>query len=269
MAGRRVRRKLSAGGPGDAGALRVCRRDAGERGDAYGRARAGTGNFRLDGERAVRDGAPLGSRRGRHHHRLSRAPPGDSRFQARKKLMGEEYDRIGALIAGLDQADKKAVRAAVDALTSMSAAAPEIAEKLRAALAAAPAEKRWPIAYALAEIAPLSEPCLEALEAALDFADPDIRWAVALLLVRLAKKPGAGAGARLIDLCKNGTPAQRRMALYCLRDIGAPELIAAPAARKEPDARRREASRRSVQHLAREERGSSDNAEAALIGGRK
>lgn len=142
----------------------------------------------------------------------------------------DESDPIGALIEGLDQADKKAVRAAVDALTSMSAAAPEIAEKLRAALAAAPAGKRWPIAYALAEIAPPSGPCIEALEQALDVADPDIRWAVALLMVRLAKRPGSDVGARLAGLAKNGTPAQRRMALYCLRDTGADDLLAAPAA---------------------------------------
>jgi HEAT repeat protein len=144
--------------------------------------------------------------------------------------MAEESDRIGALIEGLDQADKKAVRGAVDALVAGAAARPEIAEKLRAALDAAPEGRRWPIAYALAEIAPLSGPSLHALEQALDSADPDIRWAVALLLVRLAKQPGSGVGARLATLLKTGTPAQRRMALYCLRDIGAPELIAGAAA---------------------------------------
>ena len=151
--------------------------------------------------------------------------------------MTEESEGIGALIASLDLADKKAVRKAVDQLTSMGGAAPEIAEKLHAALAAAPAGKRWPIAYALAQIGPISGPCLEALEQALDFADPDIRWAVALLLVRLAKQPGSGVGARLATLLKTGSPSQRRMALYCLRDIGAPELIAEPvaAALADPD----------------------------------
>jgi len=134
--------------------------------------------------------------------------------------MDGESDKIDALIASLDQSDKRAVRKAVDALISVLGSAPEAAAKLRAALEQAPAEKRWPIAYVLAHADPFHAPCLDALTDALALSDPDIRWAVALLLVELGKKPDSGLVAHLIDLAGRGKPAQRRMAIYCLRDIG-------------------------------------------------
>jgi len=133
----------------------------------------------------------------------------------------DQLDKIDALIASLEQSDKRAVRKAVDALISMTSSATEIADRLRALLDRAPAEKRWPIAYVLAQITSLSSPCLDALKDALDAADPDIRWAVALLLVRLGKKSDTAVARRLIDLVHSGKPTQRRMAVYCLRDIGA------------------------------------------------
>jgi HEAT repeat protein len=139
--------------------------------------------------------------------------------------MDEESARLDRLIRSLDQSDKKAVRAAADALLSMSSAAPEIAGRLRAALAQAPAEKRWPIAYVLAHIPPLDGQCLDALKDALDFHDPDIRWAIALLLVRLAKKSEPGVESNLLKLLHTGRPTQRRMAVYCLRDVGAEDLL--------------------------------------------
>ena len=53
---------------------------------------------------------------------------------------------------------------------------------------------------------------------ALDHPDPDIRWAVMLLLVRLAKTD-SGIVRLLLELLETGTPTQRRMALYCIRDM--------------------------------------------------
>ena len=53
---------------------------------------------------------------------------------------------------------------------------------------------------------------------ALDHPDPDIRWAVTLLLVRLAKTD-SGIVELLLDLRRTGTPTQRRMALYGIRDL--------------------------------------------------
>lgn len=139
--------------------------------------------------------------------------------------MDEESVKLDLLIQALDQPDKKAVRESVEVLISMMHREPEVAARLSAALDAAPAEKRWPIAYVLAHVSPLSTPCVDALKGALGLSDPDIRWAVALLLVRLAKKPEPAVAAHLIELLHSGSPTQRRMAVYCLRDIGAEDLL--------------------------------------------
>jgi len=136
----------------------------------------------------------------------------------------DQPEKIDALIASLEQSDKRAVRRAVDALISKANGAPEVAAKLGAALERAPAEKRWAVAYVLAHVSPLSPPCLEALISALAVSDSDIRWAVALLLIRLGKKAESGVVRRLIELVRSRDPAQRRMAVYCLRDIGAEDL---------------------------------------------
>jgi HEAT repeat protein len=52
----------------------------------------------------------------------------------------------------------------------------------------------------------------------LDHREPDIRWAIVLLLVRIAKSENSIIGP-LIDLCRIGTANQKRMAIYCLRDL--------------------------------------------------
>jgi HEAT repeat protein len=52
----------------------------------------------------------------------------------------------------------------------------------------------------------------------LDHREPDIRWALALLLIRIAKNHPALIPL-LIELCAGGTVNQKRMAIYCLRDL--------------------------------------------------
>lgn len=56
----------------------------------------------------------------------------------------------------------------------------------------------------------------------LDHHEPDIRWAIALLLMRIAKNHGEVIGL-LINLVDNGTVNQKRMAIYCLRDLSLPD----------------------------------------------
>jgi HEAT repeat protein len=82
-----------------------------------------------------------------------------------------------------------------------------------------PAPARWPIAYALAQMAPPSDTCCEALESALDAPDSDIRWAIVVLLARLGRAPSSPIASRLVALLKSGSATQRRMAVYALRDI--------------------------------------------------
>lgn len=136
--------------------------------------------------------------------------------------MEEESKRVLSLVQSLNQRDKRALRQAVDGLISTAPGFPHLAEQLDRLLADKPGADSWPVAYVLAHISSPSSLCLRVLGEALGVTDPDIRWAVALLLVKLAKQDRRIVGL-LFDLLKSGSPVQRRMALYCLRDTEAKE----------------------------------------------
>ena len=55
-------------------------------------------------------------------------------------------DKIAALIADLDHADKRRIRAAVDALIPLAAAAPALADELNQLLDDSRGKHRWPAA---------------------------------------------------------------------------------------------------------------------------
>jgi HEAT repeat protein len=132
--------------------------------------------------------------------------------------MEEESKRIFGLIHALNQSDKKALRQAVDALIATAPGLPRLAPELERRLADKPGADSWPLAYVLAHLSSPSSLCLKVLGETLGIADPDIRWAVAVLLIRQARQE-PGIVKLLFDLVKSGLPTQRRMALYCLRDI--------------------------------------------------
>jgi hypothetical protein len=127
--------------------------------------------------------------------------------------------RINALIADLDSHDKPAIRAAVDALIPIAIGSAPIRQILERRLLEAGHRNYWPVAYVLGHLSPLSAACLGTLIDALDHREPDIRWAMALLLVRVAKQEIAVIDL-LINLAATGTANQKRMALYCIRDLG-------------------------------------------------
>jgi len=126
--------------------------------------------------------------------------------------------KIALLIESLDHPDKAVVRAAVDSLIAASSQDLRIAQLLHQLLLERKRKNLWPIAYILAHLPETSVPCLEVLLDALGDPDPDIRWAILLLLVRLGQKDRALVG-RLLDLSRTGSPTQKRMALYCIRDL--------------------------------------------------
>jgi len=132
--------------------------------------------------------------------------------------MNFDPTQAAALIAELDYADKPALRAAVDRLISLAIEFPQVQELLERRLSAAGHLNYWPVAYVLGH---LPQPCAGALQAllgALDHREPDIRWAIALLLIRMGKSDRAIV-QRLMQLSASGTVNQKRMALYCLRDL--------------------------------------------------
>lgn len=125
---------------------------------------------------------------------------------------------VNAFIAALDSRDKPAIRAAVDVLIPMASDAAPVRRLLENRLLEAGHRNYWPAAYILGHLSPVSAACIGSLIEALDHREPDIRWAMALLLVRIAKRDGA-VTSRLFDLAGSGTSNQKRMALYCIRDL--------------------------------------------------
>jgi len=125
---------------------------------------------------------------------------------------------IAALIADLDQHDKPTIRAAVDVLIPLAEQSPDLRDLLHERLARSGQRNYWPVAYILGQLPSPSDAVVRILLDALDHREPDIRWAMALLLIRIAKQD-SNVVSRLIDLSASGTANQKRMALYCIRDL--------------------------------------------------
>jgi hypothetical protein len=131
-----------------------------------------------------------------------------------------EFDRsrTDALIADLDHHDKPTIRTAVDQLIRLANEFPQLREILYRRLTEAGHRNYWPVAYVLGHLPQPSASVLEVLIETLDHHEPDIRWAIALLLTTIAKvdKPMV---ERLMRLVASGSANQKRMALYCIRDL--------------------------------------------------
>ncbi len=133
-------------------------------------------------------------------------------------FMVNDQSRVDELIADLDQPDKPRIRAAVDLLTPLAAESPQLRQNLERLLVGEHASQRWPIAYVLGQLPNPSGASVRTLLDGLDHREPDIRWAIALVVIRIAKDHGELIRP-LIELCVTGSVNQRRMAIYCLRDL--------------------------------------------------
>ncbi len=126
---------------------------------------------------------------------------------------------IASLIESLAHSDRAVVRTAIDSLVTIGHERPEVRESLNRLLQEGSSEKRWLVAYTLGQLSQASSSCLDTLMEALGSEDPDIRWATLQLLTRLGKND-----KRILplvsDLLNSGSPTQRRMAVYGLRDLG-------------------------------------------------
>jgi HEAT repeat protein len=133
---------------------------------------------------------------------------------------------IDALIVSLGDSRKSVVRKAADALIAFLEEVPDLPGKLERLLADAGNKNHWVLAYVLAHLAQPPALSIQVLLKDLGNPDPDIRWALLLLLAKLAKEH-AGIADKLLDLLQSGTPTQRRMAVYCLRDMKEGATLAA------------------------------------------
>jgi HEAT repeat protein len=137
-------------------------------------------------------------------------------------------NEIAELIAKLDDADKPTIRSAVDSLIPLVGRFSAVQEMLSRCLGEERRKQKWSVAYVLAHLPQPSRRAITILLDALDHRDADIRWAIALLLVRIAKTQ-PDLVSDLLELCAGGTGNQKRMALYCLRDLDLSDAKSAAA----------------------------------------
>lgn len=170
---------------------------------------------------------------------------------------------LDALVACLGHTAKAVQRPAADACGALAAQGIAIEPRLTSALDAADPRLRFGAAYALARLGPPPPAALPALLAALSLDDGDVRWAAAELIARTEPRTAAVAG--LLPLVTIGNAPQRKMALYCLRDLDAAgeevERVAV-AALNDPDRGVRLAAMATLARLATRDRAAA--AEALL-----
>jgi HEAT repeat protein len=132
---------------------------------------------------------------------------------------GVDADALDALAECLGH-DRKAIqRPAADAFAALAARGAPVRDRLLRVVETGAPRQRWGAVYALARLGPLPPLALPVLLDGLGSADGDVRWATAELLQRLPEQEVLVA--RLRALTADGNAAQRKMALYCLRDLGA------------------------------------------------
>ena len=127
----------------------------------------------------------------------------------------EEIERA---LADLANPRKAIQRPAAERLAEAARTEPSLRARIAASLSSDDPRRRWGAAYALTLLdhAPLD--AMPVLLDALGSSDGDVRWAAARLVTRAAREV-----PRLTDdlrrLVTAASPLQRKMALYCLRDM--------------------------------------------------
>ncbi len=131
---------------------------------------------------------------------------------------------LEALAECLGDARKLMQRRAAETFAALAARGVDVHAALHCLLQSHTARQRWGAAFALSLLGTTPPVALPVLLEALGCDDGDVRWAAGKILVRM--RGHAGLAAALRGLLTTGTPAQRKMAAYCLRDLEArsPEI---------------------------------------------
>jgi HEAT repeat protein len=139
-----------------------------------------------------------------------------------------------AALADLLAHERKALRRRASGVLAGAARAGHYRQRLEALLADENPQRRWGAAFALSQASETSERTIDAAIEAMGCDDGDVRWAAAEIVCnayRDAQRCGAQRAAalagRLEELVRGAQGEQRKMALYCLRDLDA---VAVPAA---------------------------------------
>jgi HEAT repeat protein len=126
-------------------------------------------------------------------------------------------DDVAFLVGCLGGATKAVQRRAAEALAALDAAGVAVRDAIVPGLAAPAQRARFGAAYALSLLGPSPAVSMPVLLETLGSDDGDVRWAAATILLPF----GADVLVEpLCELARSGNPAQRKMALYCLRDVG-------------------------------------------------
>jgi HEAT repeat protein len=129
-------------------------------------------------------------------------------------------EELAALADCLGAGQKAVERPAAEAFAALAARGVAVHDVLMRALASPLPRRRWGAAFALALLA--DDPPAATLAVLLDTLgadDGDLRWAAADIVVRLRDRVMLVESLRA--LAGSGNAAQRKMALYCLRDLDA------------------------------------------------
>jgi len=122
------------------------------------------------------------------------------------------------LLDALGAPTKAEQRSAAEAVAALGRKGHPIDALLERALADEVPRRRWGAAYAWSLLGPVPEACLSVLLEAFGADDGDLRWAAATIVCELGERPSVSGGLRALMGSANGM--QRKMALYCLRDLG-------------------------------------------------
>jgi HEAT repeat protein len=139
-----------------------------------------------------------------------------------------EPEEFAALVDCLAESNRLLQRRAAETLARLGENDDRVVGELRALLKAQREEVRWVAAFALSRMRVLPADGIEILIEALGRDDSDLRWAAATMLTELAAREGDRVISRLVGVLRAGALEQRKMALYCLRDIG----VSDPAVRE-------------------------------------
>ncbi len=174
---------------------------------------------------------------------------------------------LDALADCLGHARKVVQRRAAETFAALAARGVAVGAVLDRALGAAELRARWGAAYALALAGDPPPAVVPVLIEALGVDDGDVRWAAADVLRGLPTR--AALVPRLCTLVTVGNPAQRKMALYCLRDLDARTAaveVAVTGGLADPEPNVRLAAMASLARLALDRAGAAVRLTGALAG---
>ena len=142
-----------------------------------------------------------------------------ARLEAERILTSLPEDVVRSLLACLGHSTKKIQRGAATVLTRFAPRQPEIIEALTRRLTDPDPRLRWTAAFTLSQLDLPSPAPLPVLIENLGHQESDLRWAAATAVLQIARRQAQNVAHAMIQLVNTGNAVQRRMALYCLRDL--------------------------------------------------